>query len=91
MQSQSLPPPPPYSCPALSVSCTNQSSLSVSLAAPAPATDAPADTAQRCDTEACQLPYCFCSKDGTQIPGGLDAEKVSVTRLLYLPPSPLHL
>ncbi|XP_037935007.1 chitin deacetylase 1 [Teleopsis dalmanni] len=43
---------------------------------PSPITDAPADTAQKCNTEECRLPYCFCSKDGTQIPGGLEAEQI---------------
>lgn len=47
--------------------------------APATITEAPADKAQRCNTEECQLPYCFCSKDGTQIPGGLEADKVNNT------------
>uniref|UniRef100_A0A1A9ZBG6 Chitin-binding type-2 domain-containing protein n=1 Tax=Glossina pallidipes TaxID=7398 RepID=A0A1A9ZBG6_GLOPL len=43
---------------------------------PATVTDAPVDKAQKCNTEECQLPYCFCSKDGTQIPGGLEADKI---------------
>ncbi|OXU24113.1 hypothetical protein TSAR_010127 [Trichomalopsis sarcophagae] len=38
---------------------------------PAPITEAPTDLAERCDTAKCQLPYCFCSRDGTIIPGGL--------------------
>lgn len=45
--------------------------------APAPITEAPLDLAKKCDSGACTLPYCFCSKDGTVIPGGLEAENVS--------------
>lgn len=54
--------------------------------APATITEAPADKAQRCNIEECQLPYCFCSKDGTQIPGGLEADKVNNTKhyILFL-------
>lgn len=44
--------------------------------APAPITEPPVDLAKRCDPANCELPYCFCSKDGTLIPGGLDAEDV---------------
>lgn len=45
--------------------------------APAPITEAPTDLAKKCDPAECALPYCFCSKDGTTIPGGLEAEDVS--------------
>ncbi|XP_022237348.1 uncharacterized protein LOC106477788 [Limulus polyphemus] len=31
--------------------------------------------APKCDTSQCQLPDCFCSSDGTQIPGGLNSEE----------------
>ncbi|XP_057341564.1 chitin deacetylase 1 [Microplitis mediator] len=41
---------------------------------PAPVTETPTDLAERCDTANCQLPYCFCSRDGTLIPGGLAPE-----------------
>ncbi|KAG7306036.1 hypothetical protein JYU34_008607 [Plutella xylostella] len=41
---------------------------------PAPITETPVDLAKRCEPAECQLPYCFCSKDGTIIPGGLDPE-----------------
>lgn len=41
---------------------------------PAPITEEPVDLATRCDPEKCNLPYCFCSKDGTLIPGELDPE-----------------
>lgn len=53
--------------------------------APAPITEAPIDLAQKCDRAACQLPYCFCSKDGTIIPGGLEAENVSRHLLKWQP------
>ena len=39
---------------------------------PAPITETPVDLALKCDTAKCQLPYCFCSRDGTLIPGGLE-------------------
>nr|XP_037870242.1 chitin deacetylase 1-like isoform X2 [Bombyx mori] len=39
---------------------------------PAPITEVPLDLATKCEPAECQLPYCFCSKDGTLIPGGLD-------------------
>lgn len=47
------------------------------FSAVAPITEAPLDLAQRCDLSECQLPYCFCSKDGTNIPKDLSAEEVS--------------
>lgn len=40
-------------------------------------TEPPADLAEKCNPAECALPYCFCSKDGTIIPGGLDPEDVS--------------
>ncbi|XP_063236003.1 chitin deacetylase 1 [Bacillus rossius redtenbacheri] len=42
---------------------------------PAPITEEPLDLAKKCDPSTCVLPYCFCSKDGTLIPGGLDPEE----------------
>lgn len=36
------------------------------------------DLAERCDLSKCELPYCYCSKDGTSIPGDLEPENVSV-------------
>lgn len=51
------------------------------FAAPAPITEAPLDLAKKCDSEECVLPYCFCSKDGTIVPGGLDPEDVSTSSL----------
>lgn len=45
--------------------------------APAPITETPIDLAKKCDSAECQLPYCYCSKDGTNIPGGLEPEDVS--------------
>lgn len=52
-------------------------SLSNYFAAIAPITETPLDLAQRCDTGECLLPYCFCSKDGTNIPKDLPADDVS--------------
>lgn len=43
----------------------------------APITETPLDLAQKCDLAECVLPYCFCSKDGTVIPGGLEPVDVS--------------
>ncbi|KAI4463980.1 chitin deacetylase-like 4 [Holotrichia oblita] len=43
---------------------------------PAPITEPPADLAKKCNPAECDLPYCFCSKDGTLIPGGLEPEDV---------------
>lgn len=31
------------------------------------------NAAPACDTQKCRLPNCWCSKDGTQIPGNLTA------------------
>lgn len=42
-----------------------------------PITEAPLDLALRCDLSECELPYCYCSKDGTNIPRDLSAEDVS--------------
>ncbi|XP_055711943.1 chitin deacetylase 1 [Phlebotomus papatasi] len=41
---------------------------------PAPVTDTPQDLAVKCNPAECDLPYCYCSKDGTLIPGGLDPD-----------------
>ncbi|KAG5890808.1 hypothetical protein JTB14_008249 [Gonioctena quinquepunctata] len=49
---------------------------------PGPVTEVPTDLATKCDPEKCQLPYCFCSKDGTLIPGGLDPEETPQMILL---------
>ncbi len=46
------------------------------LAALAPSTEPPVDLATKCETSSCHLPYCFCSRDGTRIPGDLDPEEV---------------
>lgn len=46
--------------------------------APAPVTEPPTDLAKKCDPAECELPYCFCSKDGTIIPGGLDPDDVRI-------------
>lgn len=47
------------------------------FAAASPVTEAPTDNAQRCDPAECELPYCYCSKDGTNIPKDLNPEDVS--------------
>lgn len=46
------------------------------VAAPAPSTEPPIDLANKCDPAACSLPYCYCSRDGTRIPGDLDPDQV---------------
>lgn len=46
------------------------------ISAVSPITEAAIDLAKKCDPANCVLPYCFCSKDGTVIPGGLEPEKV---------------
>lgn len=51
--------------------------ITISISAIAPITETPLDLAQRCDTGECLLPYCYCSKDGTNIPKDLPAEDVS--------------
>jgi len=51
--------------------------------AEAPSTENPIDLAPKCDTSQCTLPYCFCSRDGTIIPGGLDPKEVFFFKLLY--------
>lgn len=42
---------------------------------PAPVTEPPIDLAVRCEPSNCDLPHCYCNKDGTLIPGGLDPQK----------------
>ncbi|KAK7862343.1 hypothetical protein R5R35_011571 [Gryllus longicercus] len=56
--------------------CTfkNEARCGPILTTPAPSTEPPVDLAKKCDRSACNLPYCFCSKDGTIIPGDLDPE-----------------
>lgn len=49
------------------------------VSAPAPITETPLDLAKKCNLAECTLPYCYCSKDGTIIPGGLDASDVRKT------------
>ncbi|KAF4521597.1 hypothetical protein B566_EDAN001317 [Ephemera danica] len=57
--------------------CTfkNEARCGPIAATPAPITETPIDQAVKCDLSACALPYCFCSKDGTRIPGGLEASQ----------------
>lgn len=54
--------------------------IHVLFLAPAPVTEAPLDLAQKCDPSQCELPYCFCNKDGTRIPKGLNAEDVNLIK-----------
>ncbi|CAL8079007.1 unnamed protein product [Orchesella dallaii] len=42
---------------------------------PGPVTDPPVDLAVKCESNNCALPHCYCSKDGTIIPGRLDPQK----------------
>jgi len=49
---------------------------------PAPITEAPIDLAVKCDPANCDLPQCFCSKDGTLIPGGIEPSKTPQMILL---------
>ena len=46
------------------------------FSAVAPVTEPPIALAVKCDQANCDLPHCFCSKDGTIIPGGIDPSKV---------------
>jgi hypothetical protein len=50
--------------------------------APAPVTDPPIDLAVKCELNECQLPHCFCSKDGTIIPGRIEPQKTPQMILL---------
>jgi len=49
-----------------------------------PTTTPPPDSAEKCDEEKCTLPYCFCSKDGTKVPGDLELEETPQMVLLML-------
>jgi len=49
---------------------------------PAPSTEPPIDLAKKCDLSECVLPYCYCSKDGTLIPGGFEPEDIPQMILL---------
>jgi len=48
----------------------------------APSTEAPLDLAVKCDPANCELPHCYCSKDGTLIPHRLDPSKTPQMILL---------
>ncbi|KAF5300043.1 hypothetical protein FQR65_LT09300 [Abscondita terminalis] len=52
------------------------------VSTPAPVTEPAADLAEKCNPKECLLPECFCSKDGTSIPGGLDPTEVPQMILL---------
>ncbi|KAJ8936773.1 hypothetical protein NQ318_008989 [Aromia moschata] len=56
--------------------------LKIFFSAPGPVTEPPTDLAVRCDSAECQLPYCFCSKDGTLVPGGINPEQTPQMILL---------
>ncbi|XP_046650614.1 chitin deacetylase 1-like [Daphnia pulicaria] len=43
---------------------------------PAPIVVDEVDKALKCDSAKCQLPNCFCSRDGTLIPGGLNPKEI---------------
>ncbi|KAL1397416.1 hypothetical protein pipiens_002521 [Culex pipiens pipiens] len=49
---------------------------------PPATTEAAVDLAKRCDPAECELPYCFCNKDGTLIPKGLNADEIPQIILL---------
>lgn len=42
---------------------------------PAPITTEDPLKALKCQPKNCEFPYCFCSKDGTRVPGGLNKEQ----------------
>lgn len=76
--------PHPQSCPAglywhdVKKQCTYKNQA---VCGPVEATEPPPTTenpyaAVNCDPANCQLPECFCSKDGTRIPGDLNPEQV---------------
>ncbi|XP_057377397.1 LOW QUALITY PROTEIN: chitin deacetylase 1-like [Daphnia carinata] len=43
---------------------------------PAPLIVEEVDRARKCDPANCELPNCFCSSDGTQVPGGLNPKEI---------------
>ena len=43
--------------------------------------DTDPNRAPPCDTELCQLPDCFCSEDGADVPGGLCPEREKCSRV----------
>ncbi|XP_310753.5 chitin deacetylase 1 [Anopheles gambiae] len=51
-------------------------------ATPAATTESPIDLAKKCNPAECELPYCYCNKDGTLIPKGLDPEETPQIILL---------
>jgi len=51
---------------------------------PAPITTPPPDKADKCDPEQCKLPFCYCSSDGTQIPGGLNKDDIPQMVMIML-------
>jgi len=51
---------------------------------PAPITTESPDKANKCDPNLCELPYCFCSEDGTKIPNNLKKEEIPQIVMLML-------
>ncbi|KAK9870336.1 hypothetical protein WA026_006421 [Henosepilachna vigintioctopunctata] len=64
--------------------CTfkNEARCGPIAATPAPITEPPTDLAVKCNLSDCELPYCFCSKDGTAIPGNLNSDDIPQIILL---------
>jgi len=56
----------------------------VASTTPPPTTEPPANTAKRCKESDCELPWCFCSSDGTKIPGGLSLDDTPQMVLIML-------
>jgi len=50
----------------------------------------PEDQAPKCNMAACSLPNCYCSNDGTAIPGGLEPEKTPQMVLISMDDSVNH-
>lgn len=77
-------------CPAglyfddISKYCTfkNEARCGPISSSPGPSTEPPTDLAEKCNPSECALPYCFCSKDGTQIPNNVDPEEIPQIILL---------
>ncbi|XP_031350158.1 uncharacterized protein LOC116175912 isoform X2 [Photinus pyralis] len=60
--------------------CTfpNEARCGPIIPTPAPSTEPPIDLAVKCNPEECLLPECFCSKDGTNIPGDFTPSEASM-------------
>ncbi|KAB0798800.1 hypothetical protein PPYR_06680 [Photinus pyralis] len=64
--------------------CTfpNEARCGPIIPTPAPSTEPPIDLAVKCNPEECLLPECFCSKDGTNIPGDFTPSEIPQMILL---------